>query len=325
MLETYNPPSRAAASPAPQDPALPRPRAGGARALARARRLPRVGAPPRGRRAVGLLRGPADRQRAARAPTTCSRACSRTSSPATRRCAGASSSARAAGTATACAVEIAVEQKLGFTSKDDIERYGIAEFNQQCRESVFEFLEDWTALTERIGYWVDLEHPYRTLDPAYIESVWWALKTMWEKDLLFEGHKVVPYCVRCGTALSSHEVAQGYQDVEDPSIYVTFPVTRAGRARCATATCCWRGRRRRGRCVSNAARRRRARPHLRPHRRRLRARRGARRARARRGRAGRRPLPRRGHARRALRAAVRLHQSVGVRRRRATPCCRATS
>ncbi|MGZ8648046.1 MAG: isoleucine--tRNA ligase [Solirubrobacteraceae bacterium] len=124
------------------------------------------------------------------------------------------------------AVEIAVEQKLGFTSKDDIERYGIAEFNQQCRESVFEFLEDWTALTERIGYWVDLEHPYRTLDPTYIESVWWALKTMWDKDLLFEGHKVVPYCVRCGTALSSHEVAQGYQDVEDPSVYVRFPVTR---------------------------------------------------------------------------------------------------
>jgi len=121
-------------------------------------------------------------------------------------------------------VEIAVEQKLGFTSKADIERYGIAEFNQQCRESVFEFLEDWTALTERIGYWVDLDHPYRTLDASYIESVWWALKTMWERDLLYEGHRVVPYCARCGTALSSHEVAQGYQDVEDPSVYVTFPV-----------------------------------------------------------------------------------------------------
>ena len=77
-------------------------------------------------------------------------------------------------------VEIAVEQKLGFHTKHDIERYGIAEFNAQCRESVFEFLEDWTALTERIGYWVDLEHPYRTLDPTYIESVWWALKTMWD-------------------------------------------------------------------------------------------------------------------------------------------------
>jgi isoleucyl-tRNA synthetase len=124
------------------------------------------------------------------------------------------------------AVEIAVEQKLGFHSKDDIERYGIAEFNQQCRESVFEFLEDWTALTERIGYWVDLEHPYRTLDPSYVESVWWALKEMWDKDLLFEGHKVVPYCTRCGTALSSHEVAQGYEDVEDPSVFVRFPVVK---------------------------------------------------------------------------------------------------
>ena len=142
-------------------------------------------------------------------------------------------------------VEIAVEQKLGFKTKHDIERYGIAEFNQQCRESVFEFLEDWNALTERIGYWVDLEHPYRTLDTTYIESVWWALKTMWERDLLFEGHRVVPYCVRCGTALSSHEVAQGYEDVEDPSIYVTFPVTepvgplRAGDRLLAWTTTPW--------------------------------------------------------------------------------------
>jgi isoleucyl-tRNA synthetase len=122
-------------------------------------------------------------------------------------------------------VEIAVEQKLGFTQKSDIERYGIAEFNRQCRESVFEFLEDWTALTERIGYWVDLENPYRTLDRDYIESVWWALRQMWDKDLLYEGYKVVPYCPRDGTALSSHEVAQGYQDVEDPSVFVRFPVT----------------------------------------------------------------------------------------------------
>jgi isoleucyl-tRNA synthetase len=123
-------------------------------------------------------------------------------------------------------VEIAVEQKLGFTSKEDIERYGIAEFNAQCRESVFEFLEDWKALTERIGFWVDLDNAYRTLDDTYIESVWWALQQLWQKDLLFEGHKVVPYCARCGTALSSHEVAQGYKEVEDPSVYVRFPVTR---------------------------------------------------------------------------------------------------
>ncbi|MDP9383810.1 MAG: isoleucine--tRNA ligase [Actinomycetota bacterium] len=119
-------------------------------------------------------------------------------------------------------VEIAVERELGFTSKDDIERYGIAEFNQRCRESVFTLLDEWNALTERIGYWVDLEDPYRTLDNAYVESVWWALKQLWEKELLYEGNKVVPYCPRDGTALSSHEVAQGYREVEDPSVYVRF-------------------------------------------------------------------------------------------------------
>jgi isoleucyl-tRNA synthetase len=122
-------------------------------------------------------------------------------------------------------VEIAVEQKLGFTGKHDIERYGIAEFNRQCRESVLEYIGEWNALTERIAYWVDLDNAYRTLDDDYIESVWWALKQIWDKGLLYEGHKVVPYCPRCGTALSSHEVAQGYKDVEDPSIYVRFPVT----------------------------------------------------------------------------------------------------
>jgi len=126
-------------------------------------------------------------------------------------------------------VEIAVEQQLGFESKDDIERYGIAEFNRKCREAVLEHLEDWRALTERIGYWVDMDDAYYTLEPGYVESVWWALKTMWDRDLLYEGHKVVPYCARCGTALSSHEVAQGYKDVEDPSVYVRFPITRPAR------------------------------------------------------------------------------------------------
>jgi isoleucyl-tRNA synthetase len=117
-------------------------------------------------------------------------------------------------------VEIAVEQKLGLKSKADIEKYGIERFNQQCRESVFEYLEDWNKLTERIGFWVDLDGAYRTLDESYIESVWWALAEIDHKGLLYEGHKVVPYCPRCGTALSSHEVALGYQDVVDPSVYV---------------------------------------------------------------------------------------------------------
>ncbi len=121
-------------------------------------------------------------------------------------------------------VEITVERELGISSKAEIEAYGIAEFNQKCRDSVFTFLEDWDRLTERIGFWIDLDGAYRTLDPDYIESVWWALKQIANKDLLYEGHKVVPYCPRCGTALSSHEVAQGYKDVVDLSVYVRFPV-----------------------------------------------------------------------------------------------------
>ncbi|MCZ4491637.1 MAG: isoleucine-tRNA ligase [Conexibacter sp.] len=125
-------------------------------------------------------------------------------------------------------VEINVEKQLGLNNKHEIEAYGIAEFNARCRESVFEYLEDWNRLTERIGFWVDLDDAYRTLDPSYIESVWWALRQIADKDLLYEGHKVVPYCPRCGTALSSHELALGYKDVVDPSVYVRFPVVEDG-------------------------------------------------------------------------------------------------
>jgi isoleucyl-tRNA synthetase len=129
-------------------------------------------------------------------------------------------------------VEIAVEQKLGITSKAEIEDpesgIGIERFNEECRNSVFEYLQEWDRLTERIGFWVDLEHAYRTLDESYIESVWWALAEIDKKGLLYEGHKVVPYCYRCGTALSSHEVALGYKDVVDPSVYVRLPVRATG-------------------------------------------------------------------------------------------------
>src|SRR5687767_7619870 len=121
-------------------------------------------------------------------------------------------------------VELQIERKLGFHHKDDIERYGVAEFNQQCRDSVLEYIDDWARLTERIAFWVDMDDAYFTLEDGYIESVWWSLKEVWKKGLLYEGHKVVPYCPRCGTALSSHEVALGYKDVEDPSVYVRFPV-----------------------------------------------------------------------------------------------------
>ncbi len=125
-------------------------------------------------------------------------------------------------------VELEVEKELGISSKQEIEEYGIAKFNQRCRESVFEYVEEWNRLTERIGFWIDLDDPYVTLENEYIESVWWSLGQLWEKGLLYEGHKVVPYCPRCGTALSSHEVALGYQDVEDPSIYVRFPLLAEG-------------------------------------------------------------------------------------------------
>jgi isoleucyl-tRNA synthetase len=121
-------------------------------------------------------------------------------------------------------VELEVEKQLGISSKQEIEEFGIAEFNKRCRESVFEYVEEWNRLTERIGFWIDLDDPYVTLDDEYIESVWWSLRKLWDEDRLYEGHKVVPYCPRCGTALSSHEVALGYEGVEDPSIYVRFPL-----------------------------------------------------------------------------------------------------
>src|SRR4029077_8511806 len=121
-------------------------------------------------------------------------------------------------------VEIAVEQELGIRSKAEIEEYGIGEFNERCRASVFTYLEEWNRLTERIGFWLDLDDAYRTLDESYIESVWWALARIHERELLYEGRKVVPYCPRCETTLSSHEVALGYQDVVDPSAYLRLPV-----------------------------------------------------------------------------------------------------
>ncbi len=123
-------------------------------------------------------------------------------------------------------VELEVEKALGFSSKTQIEEYGIDKFNARCRESVFGYLKEWNALTERIAFWVDLEHPYVTMDNSYIESVWWAINEMWKKGLVYQGYKVTPHCPRCGTSLSSHEVALGYQDdTEDPSVYIKFKVS----------------------------------------------------------------------------------------------------
>jgi isoleucyl-tRNA synthetase len=120
-------------------------------------------------------------------------------------------------------VELEIEKKLGFSTKTEIENYGIDKFNALCRDSVFTYLKEWDALTERVGYWVDIEHPYVTLNNTYIESVWWALKQLWDKGLIYQGYRVTPHCPRCGTSLSSHEIALGYKEnTEDPSIYIKF-------------------------------------------------------------------------------------------------------
>ncbi len=122
-------------------------------------------------------------------------------------------------------VELAVEKELGFTGKGDIEAYGVAEFNARCRESVTRHVDEFERMTTRMGYWCDMDAAYRTMDTAYVESVWWSLQQVAAKGLLVEDHRVAPYCPRCGTGLSDHEVAQGYKTVTDPSVYVRFPVT----------------------------------------------------------------------------------------------------
>ena len=121
-------------------------------------------------------------------------------------------------------VEYQVEKQLNIKNKQELEAYGVKNFIEKCKENVFQYEQDWRKMTERIGFWVDLDDPYITLSNNYIESVWWVLKQAWEKDLLYQGYKVQPYCSRCGTTLASHEVSQGYQVVTDPSIYIKFPV-----------------------------------------------------------------------------------------------------
>ncbi|MFE2677655.1 isoleucine--tRNA ligase [Streptomyces hygroscopicus] len=130
-------------------------------------------------------------------------------------------------------VELAVEKELGFNGKKDIEAYGIAEFNAKCRESVTRHTDAFAELTTRMGYWTDLDGAYWTMNPEYVESVWWSLKEIFTKGLLVQDHRVAPWCPRCGTGLSDHELAQGYETVVDPSVFVRFPLTSgplAGRA-----------------------------------------------------------------------------------------------
>jgi len=127
-------------------------------------------------------------------------------------------------------VELEVERELALTSKTQIEDFGIDKFNARCRESVQGYLKEWEAMTERIAFWLDLENAYVTMKNEYIESVWWAIKQMWDKELVYQGYKVTPHCPRCGTSLSSHEVSLGYQDdVEDPSVYIKFKLVEQSR------------------------------------------------------------------------------------------------
>lgn len=121
-------------------------------------------------------------------------------------------------------VELEVEKQLGINGKPEIEKYGVEPFIKKCKESVWKYKEQWEKMSDRVGYWADMDNPYVTYHNSYIESVWWALRQIWDKGLLYKGHKIVPYCPRCGTALSSHEVAQGYKDVKEASIYVKFAI-----------------------------------------------------------------------------------------------------
>jgi len=123
-------------------------------------------------------------------------------------------------------VEIEVEKSLGIQGKEEIEKYGIDKFNQKCRESVFTYKTDWDELTRRIGFWLDLDHPYITFENGYVESVWWILKTFFTRGLIYQGFKILPYCPRCETPLSSHEVSQGYKETKDPSVYVKIQIEK---------------------------------------------------------------------------------------------------
>ena len=136
-------------------------------------------------------------------------------------------------------VEIAVEKELGFTGKADIEKFGVAEFNEKCRESVQRHVGEFTNMTKRMGFWVDFDEAYWTMSPAYIESVWWSLAQIWKKGLLVQDHRVAPYCPRCGTGLSDHELAQGYETIKDPSVFVRFKATSGKLAELEASLLVW--------------------------------------------------------------------------------------
>src|SRR5262245_44697348 len=127
-------------------------------------------------------------------------------------------------------VEVEVEKRIGTTNKRDIERFGVEKFIRLCRESVQEYVADWRRVSRRMGFWIDMEDAYWTMDASYVQSVWWAIKRLHDLDLLYQDFRVTAYCPRCGTGLSDAEVALGYTTVEDPSVYLEFPVTEGPEA-----------------------------------------------------------------------------------------------
>ncbi|HIB41950.1 MAG TPA: isoleucine--tRNA ligase, partial [Candidatus Poseidoniales archaeon] len=122
-------------------------------------------------------------------------------------------------------VEIEVQKRLDLMSNEAIEEFGMEKFNEECRKSVWTYEDAWRKMTERMAFWLDMDDPYVTLHNEYVESGWWALKQMFDKDLLYKGHKILPYCPQTGTSYSTHEVAQGYKEVEEPSVYIKFKLT----------------------------------------------------------------------------------------------------
>ncbi|MDR2617870.1 MAG: class I tRNA ligase family protein, partial [Treponema sp.] len=126
-------------------------------------------------------------------------------------------------------VENLIEKELGLNSKTDIERFGVARFNEACRASVLRYVKEWRYVITRLGRWVDFDNDYKTMDPGYMETIWWVMKSLWEKGLLYEGHYILPYCPRCSTVLSNHELnLGGYKDVHDPAITIRFKVKEGG-------------------------------------------------------------------------------------------------
>ena len=144
--------------------------------------------------------------------------------PGTARCGATGVCARQAGTRTGCPVEVEVCKELGIHSKEEIESFGMEPFIHKCLQSVFRYTKEWEQLTERLGFWINLDEAYVTYHQSYVESVWWALKNLFDRGLLYQGHKIVWWWAQGGTALASGEVGQGYREVADPSVYVRFPL-----------------------------------------------------------------------------------------------------